>query len=117
MKSVPAAHNIILITVSEWFVNVEDCARLHVVALLDPDVKSERIFAFASPFNWTDIVGIFRKLRLDNELLPDPPANEGRDLSEIVLAPRAEQLLKSFFGCAGWVGLQQSLADGIEGRY
>ncbi|KAI9698119.1 MAG: hypothetical protein M1836_004121 [Candelina mexicana] len=101
----------------QWFVNVEDCARLHVIALLDPDVRSERIFAFAGKFNWTDIIGILRKLRPDNKLLPEPPANEGRDLSDVVLAPRAEQLLKNFFARSSWVGLEQSLADGIEGRY
>lgn len=101
----------------QWFVNVEDCARLHVIALLDPNVVSERIFAFAATFNWTDIIGIFRRLRPDNRLLPDAPVNEGRDLSDVVQAPRAEELLKKFFGRPGWVGLEQSLADGIEGRY
>jgi hypothetical protein len=101
---------------TEWFVNVEDCARLHVVALLHPEVRSERLFAFASAFNWTDVVGILRKLRPDNRLIPDPPTNEARDLSEIVLAPRAEELIKSFFGRPGWVGLEQSLADSIVGR-
>lgn len=97
--------------------NVEDCARLHVVALLDPGVTSERIFAFADKFNWTEVIQIFRKLRPDNKLLPSPPVNEGRDLSDVVLAPRAEQLLKNFFGRPGWIGLEQSLADGIEGRF
>lgn len=106
-----------MIHTTEWFVNVEDCARLHVIALLHPEVKSERIFALASPFNWTDVVNILRKLRPDNLLLPDPPVNEGRDRSEIILASRAEQLLKDFFGQVGWVSLEQSLADGIEGRY
>lgn len=94
--------------------DVGDVARLHAVALLDPDVKSERIFAFAAPWTWTEIIGIFRKLRPSNNKIPDPPANELADLSKIVPAKKAEQLLKSFFGRPGWVGLEESLKAGIE---
>ncbi|KAL4864865.1 hypothetical protein BDV12DRAFT_188600 [Aspergillus spectabilis] len=97
----------------QWFVNVEDAARLHIIALLSPAVKDERIFAFASPFNWTDVVETLRKLRPRNKSIPDPPENEGRDLSEIVLASRAECLLQDFFGQEGWIGLERSIADGI----
>src|SRR5437763_255698 len=53
----------ILIFVSEWCVDVEDTARLHVIALLDPDVQSERIFAAARPFTWTEVLHILRTLR------------------------------------------------------
>lgn len=98
---------------AEWFVDVEDCARLHVIALLDPAVKSERIFAFAAPENWTDIIGILRKLRPQKHL-PDPPENEGRDLSDIRPSKRAEQLLHEFFGQPGWTSLEESLAIGIK---
>ncbi|KAH6876798.1 hypothetical protein B0T10DRAFT_532511 [Thelonectria olida] len=35
----------------EYYVHVQDCARLHVAALLDPSIQNERIFAFAHPFN------------------------------------------------------------------
>ncbi|KAH8693804.1 hypothetical protein BGW36DRAFT_383771 [Talaromyces proteolyticus] len=101
----------------QWFVDVEDTARLHVIALLDPTVESERIFAFAEKFNWNDIVRILKELRPDNRSIPDPPGNEGRDLSEIVLAPKAEKMIQTFFGRRGWVGLKESLAAGIEGRW
>jgi nucleoside-diphosphate-sugar epimerase len=37
---------------TEWFVDVQDCARLHVACLINPDVQNERIFAFAEPFNF-----------------------------------------------------------------
>ena len=86
-----------------------------MVALLIPSVNGERIFAFAAPFNWTDIVKILRKLRPNNKVIPDPPPNEGRDLTEVVLSRRAEQLLCDFFGRSSWVGLEESIADGIEG--
>ncbi|KAJ9232871.1 hypothetical protein C8Q69DRAFT_489074 [Paecilomyces variotii] len=97
----------------QWFVDVEDTARLHVIALLDPDVKSERLFAFAAPQNWTDVIGILRKLRPQRKL-PDPPENEGRDLSDIRPSKRAEQLIRDFFGRPGWTSLEDSLAAGIK---
>ena len=33
----------------EHYVNVEDVARIHAIALLDPNVNAERLFAFAAP--------------------------------------------------------------------
>lgn len=96
----------------EWYIDVQDCARVHVAGLLDPAVHDERLFAFAGQFNFTDVIGIFRKLRPDRKL-PDPPANEGRDLSDIKPSKRAEDLIKEFFGRPGWVSLEESLAEGI----
>ncbi|KAL1885951.1 hypothetical protein Plec18167_001452 [Paecilomyces lecythidis] len=97
----------------QWFVDVEDTARLHVIALLDPAVKSERLFAFAAPMNWTDVIGILRKLRPYRQF-PNPPENEGRDLTDIKPSKRAEQLIRDFFGRPGWTSLEESLAKGIE---
>ena len=36
----------------EWYIDVQDTARLHVAAVINPDVQNERIFGFADPFNW-----------------------------------------------------------------
>lgn len=92
---------------------MRDCARLHVAALLDPSVHHERIFAFAGDFNWTDVVGILRKLR-PNQTFSDPPVDEGRDYTVVAGQQRAEALLKTVFGQDRWIGLEQCLADGIE---
>ncbi|EXJ79557.1 hypothetical protein A1O3_07836 [Capronia epimyces CBS 606.96] len=100
----------------QWFVDVRDAARLHVVALLDPQVKSERLFAFSHEFNWTDVIGIFKKLRPENTQIPQAPENEGRDLTDVHDgSQRAEHLLQSFFGVTGWTSLEDSLRAGIEG--
>ncbi|KAJ9606741.1 hypothetical protein H2200_008750 [Cladophialophora chaetospira] len=97
------------------FVNVRDNAYLHVAALLDPTIRSQRIFASAGKYNWNDIISIFRKLRPDNRLIPDPPQNEPRDLTNVdAVSKRAETLLKSSFDVAGWTGLGQSLAESLE---
>ncbi|KAJ5900145.1 NAD(P)-binding protein [Penicillium taxi] len=99
----------------QWFVDVEDCARLHLVALLDPSVRDERIFAFAEPQNWNDVVAILKQLRPENTLIPNAPSVDVRDLTDVKPAKRAEELLKRFFGRSGWVTLEESLAAGIQG--
>lgn len=88
---------------------------MHVAALLSPALRFDRIFAFAAPQNWTEIVRILRKLRPDNSLIPPEPKNEGRDLSDVIFSKRAEDILKSFFNRPGWVGLEESINEGIAG--
>lgn len=96
------------------FVDVVDLARIHVVGLLHPEAKSERLFAFASAFTWEEFVGILQKLRPGNTEIPSPPENELRDLSEIVPARRAKNLLHALYGGSGWIGLEESIRAGIE---
>ncbi|KAJ1713609.1 cinnamoyl-CoA reductase [Aspergillus flavus] len=96
------------------YVDVADLARVHVVGLLHPEVKSERLFAFASTFTWKEFVCILRKLRPGHTGIPSPPENELRDLSEIVPARRAKNLLQALFGGSGWVGLEESIRAGID---
>lgn len=91
--------------------NVEDTARLHVAALLDPKIQSERIFATAGQFNWADVIAIMRRLRPNNSNIPDAPNND-RCRFDFVLSKRAEQILLDFFG-SGWVSLEDSVAQGI----
>lgn len=96
----------------QYFVDVRDTARLHVAALIDPQCAGQRIFAFASPFNWHDVLGIFQKIQPEGKF-PEPPQDEGRDLSRVPNA-EAEALLKKHFG-QGWVGLEESLRENVKG--
>ncbi|KAL6697378.1 aldehyde reductase II [Trichoderma pleuroticola] len=96
-----------------YFVDVRDTARLHVAALLDPKIKEERIFAFAQEYNWTDVLGILRKLR-PNQQFPLNPENEGRDYTQVVPRDKAKKILQDFFGQPDWTSLEESLAAGIE---
>jgi hypothetical protein len=98
----------------EHYVNVEDVARIHAIALLDPNVNSERLFAFAAPHSWAGIIDILKRLRPSNDKIPTPPENELPDLSHIVPSKKAEGLLKSFFGQPSWVGLEESVKTGID---
>ncbi|KAJ5195729.1 hypothetical protein N7449_006208 [Penicillium cf. viridicatum] len=97
----------------EWYVNVEDTARLHVIAALDMEVESERLWACAAPMNWAQIIGILQNLRPNNTLIPTAPIEEPKDYTEIVGSRRALQLLRAFFGISGWTSLEQSLESGI----
>lgn len=94
--------------------DVEDVARLFVVGLLDPNVKSERIFAFGEQTHWQDVVSILRKLRPDNKDIPDVPADIPRDRTTVVPRERAVNLLKGFYDQAGFTPIKKSLAEGIE---
>ncbi|OGM43401.1 cinnamoyl-CoA reductase [Aspergillus bombycis] len=96
----------------QWFVDVEDAARLHVAAVLDGRVKSERLFAFATPYNWTDIVDILRTAFPLNSSIPQAPENEVRDLSQVGPSIRAESLIKEFWGRDGWTSLRESILGG-----
>lgn len=107
--------SIMALVPTQWFVDVEDCAKLHAIALLETEVKSERIFAFADTYTWTDILAIIRKIRPEGcDQLVSPPENEGRDISRIIPRERAEGLLQKSFG-KGWTKLEDSIAAGFEG--
>lgn len=95
-------------------INVVDVARVHVIGLLHPEVKSERLFASELAFTWTELIGILHKLRPDNTVIPSPPEKDIRDFSDIAPAKRAENLLKAFFGQPGWVGLEESIREAID---
>ena len=98
----------------DHYVDVQDNARIHAIALLDPSVQSERLWATAATHSWSDVVAALRKLRPGNTLIPDPPPHDSPDLTEMLPRKRSEALLQSFFG-KGWTSLEDSIADGIKG--
>ena len=71
--------------------------------LLESSVSGERLYAYAKPFNWTDVLVTLRKLRPDVNL-PANPENEGRDLTDVrAESKKSEDIIKSFFGVDGFV--------------
>ena len=90
-------------------VNVVDSARLHVVALLDPEVENERLFAFDEPYTWKKLVEVSRKLKPDVTFPTNlDKAGDGEDLSKVARRDRADALLKKHFG-SGFAGLEETL--------
>ncbi|OQO11810.1 hypothetical protein B0A48_03537 [Cryoendolithus antarcticus] len=89
----------------DWFINVDDDAKLHVAALLDSEAAGKRLFAFAAPFTWNDVLAILRKLEPGKKLIED--RDLGEDLSEIPNG-EAEALLRKHYGY-GWTGLEETI--------
>ncbi|KAK0614775.1 NAD-dependent epimerase/dehydratase terH [Lasiodiplodia hormozganensis] len=96
----------------QYWVDVEDTALLHVAALTRPDIKNRRIFAFAGQYNWNTLLAALRKMYPEKELYPDREGL-GHDLTRIIDAPWAEQILKDM-GRPGWKSLEQSLRENLE---
>lgn len=90
----------------QYYVNVQDNARVHVAAMIYQDVVGERLFTFAHPYSWNDILAIFRKLYPQRKFIDDIP-DIGRDLSKVA-NERAEELLRRF-GIPGWTSLEDSV--------
>ncbi|CAI7650799.1 unnamed protein product [Penicillium glandicola] len=96
-----------------WFVDVEDTARLHAIALFSPGVRSERLFAAATPLTWGNVIQILKEIQPNNAGIPDAPLQEEPTLGDVVPAARAEKLLRETFGQPGWTPLEVSLKGGI----
>lgn len=96
---------------TEYFVDVQDDALLHVAAAIHPGVESERVFAFAEPVNGDGLLAILRKLYPARSF----PANfqDAEDLSDIVPRKRAEELLRGM-GKDGWTSLEESVKRNTE---
>ncbi|KAK3670124.1 hypothetical protein LTR78_009971 [Recurvomyces mirabilis] len=89
----------------QWYIDVQDTARLHVAALIDPSCNGERIFGFAKPYYWNEILEILRKNFPQKQFPGD--INLDKDLSK---APNedAEALLQKHFGKT-WSGLEETV--------
>ncbi len=95
----------------QYFINIEDDAAVHIAALIYGDVKNERLFAFAYPYNWNDVLASFRKLYPNRKYRDDIPG-QGRDLSKVA-NERAEELLKRLTG-HGWTSLEDTIKQTVD---
>lgn len=98
-------------TFLEYFVATQDCALIHIGALIYSDVHNERLLAFAETFNWNQILSIYRKL-YPNRKFSDDKDGEAVDKS-VVRSERAEEVLKWMKG-AGWTKLEDSVKEMSE---
>ncbi|OCL12913.1 flavonol reductase [Glonium stellatum] len=91
--------------------DVRDAARLHVAALIDPDVKNERIFAYGYPYNWNLVLSILRKLS-PNHQFPEDMKDDSKDVSRILRRGRAEEILRKNFGC-GFTTVEETVKANV----
>lgn len=96
---------------TEYYVDVEDTAVLHVAAALLTRVQDQRIFAFGGRFSWDAILDIMRTLDPKRDL-PDNFSG-GEDPNEIEPRPKAEKLLQEL-GRLGWTSLKDSIAANVK---
>lgn len=96
----------------QYYINVQDDALVHVAALIYPDVQNERLFAFAHPYSWNDILDALRRLYPQQKFIDDIP-NIGEDKSKVA-NQRAEELLKRVSGLPAWTSLEQSVHDATK---
>ena len=96
----------------EYFVDIQDVARLHVAALIHPEISKERIFAYNTPFNWNVVLAALRKQFPDRTFRDDEPGLWD-DLSTVEPAKRAESFLREM-GNPGFTGLEESLKRNVE---
>ncbi|KAL9017933.1 MAG: hypothetical protein Q9185_004745 [Variospora sp. 1 TL-2023] len=94
----------------QWMVDVQDTARLHVAALVDPDVQGRRILAYAFPFNWNDVFACLRKLDAGRKL-PDDLEGLGHDIGTIDTELGRELLRR--FGREGWTSFEESVRENL----
>ncbi|CZR67169.1 related to NADPH-dependent aldehyde reductase [Phialocephala subalpina] len=94
------------------YINNTDDAIIHVGAVLDPEVKNERIYAWAHKFVWNDVLAIMRKMFPDKaviEDLPDPKMCMAEADMSLALS-----LLKKWGPQEGWMGFEQGVREILE---
>jgi nucleoside-diphosphate-sugar epimerase len=99
---------------SQQCVDVRDTARLHLAALIEEDVKSERLFSAAFPYSYNGLIKAFKALAPEGKQLPD--IIEGLAESEQTANnARSEELLKRL-GRPGWGRPEDFIRDNILGE-
>lgn len=90
---------------TEWFVDVRDDARLHLLALTTPSASGKRIWGVAEPFGWNRILGILRKEFPHVQVPSDIAGAQGEPDRQKIDNSVASDLL------GGWISLEKSVVD------
>ncbi|CAH0038005.1 unnamed protein product [Clonostachys solani] len=96
--------------VRQYYVNIQDAARLHFIAATFPEVKQQRIFAFGGRFSFDKIIDILKEQN-PGRTFPDHFSG-GEDPNEIPPAKKAEKLLQEL-GRPGYISLEDTVADNV----
>ena len=95
---------------SQYMVDVKDVGRLHVAALVEPDVQNERLFAFSQLYNYNEVMSLLRKLGPDRNI-PKNNDDESRDLS-IIDTKRSIELLQRM-SRPGFTSMEESIKENL----
>ena len=99
---------------SQYWINVLDIARIHVAALIEEDVKGERLYAFGNKYTYNGLVDAVVEYDPKRKAEDVPPKIEdpGPDLSSVDDA-RSVELLRRL-GQEGWTGWAETLRASVE---
>jgi hypothetical protein len=80
---------------------------------LSNSVKNERIFAFAKPYTWNEILSIMRKA-YPSRSFPEDLVGVQKSTIQVPTI-RGEQLLRDVFGRSGWTPLEETIQNNLKG--
>lgn len=91
----------------QHFIDVRDCGKLHVAALVDSDTSNERLWGFADRYSWNSVLAYFRKFWPDKKFIDDI---EGLGWDDTTLPiESALKALKNVYGQDGWTDIETAL--------
>jgi hypothetical protein len=83
-----------------------------VAAATDSTIKNERIFAFAEPYTWNQVLDICRRARPDANV-PSNLDSDDKDVSTVD-NELAKRILKERFGQDGFLSLGKGVTDALD---
>ena len=86
---------------------------LHVAAALDPDVKGERLLAWAEPISVNTVLAILRRQYPERKFIDDLPSRPPC-LATIGNESRLLGLLKKWGGRDGWISVEQGVREAMS---
>jgi hypothetical protein len=90
----------------QYYIDNVDSARLQLAALIDPIAEGERVLAYGHPYNWNQILGIFRRDYPDRKFIEDFP-DQGEELATVKNEKSVEMIKR--MGRPGLTSLEDSL--------
>ncbi|GME39343.1 hypothetical protein GTA08_BOTSDO08493 [Neofusicoccum parvum] len=95
-----------------YWVDVEDAAWLHVAALINPELKNERIVGFSDQYSRNDVLGAFRKIFPGRDVPADTPGLAA-NMAPIADYEKVNGLLKGV-GKPGFKSLEECLRTYVD---
>ncbi|KAL1614158.1 hypothetical protein SLS56_012174 [Neofusicoccum ribis] len=95
-----------------YWVDIEDVAWLHVAALINPELKNERIVGFSGQFSRNDVLGTFRKVFPGRDIPAHTPGLAA-NMAPIADYEKVNGLLKGV-GKPGFKSLEECLRTYVD---
>jgi len=92
---------------AQWFIDVRDAARLHILPLSDTSLVGKRIWGAGGPYGWNGVLSILRKN------FPKEADKIPADIAPSALEPNPWKIDNEVAAKAlgGWISLEQSVVD------